>query len=579
MDATIYPMLTFTAALIAALLAAYAWRHREKPGVVAFVALMLAVAEWSLTFGLSTLSAGPAAARFWFKAQFVGVATVPVIFFVFVLQYTGRGKWLARQRWLGLCLLPLLTQVVVWTDGAHAWFFQSIRFARQDGLMEVVEWTPGPWFKLHTAYSYGLLFLSVLRIGLTALRSHHLYRRQAFVLLLAVLPPLAGNVVITLKLIPGLEQSVPPVSFTLMGLVLAWDLFGYRLLDVTPVARDALIDSMGDGMLVLDAQDRVVDLNPALQTMLGLTSAQAVGRPAPAVLRPWPALVERLEDASSVQAEVALDQRYYDLRISPVAGWRGRLKGRLLVLREVTELRRHTLELEASNAELDAFAHTVAHGLKNPLSSVIGYAEMVKEGLTSQPVAQLRQDLDRVSWSGRKMTRIVDELLLLASVRRRQDVDVVPLDMAAIVTEALDRLNDDVAAQGAEIVLPDMQAWPVALGYAPWVEEVWVNYLSNALKYGGVPPRVALGAVEFVDGGRPTARFWVRDNGAGLTPDQQELVFTPFTRLHEVQVEGHGLGLSIVQRIVHRLDGTVGVESPGLPGQGCTFYFALPSAT
>jgi two-component system sensor histidine kinase/response regulator len=159
---------------------------------------------------------------------------------------------------------------------------------------------------------------------------------------------------------------------------------------------------------------------------------------------------------------------------------------------------------------------------------------------------------------------------------RGVDVDVQPLDMARIVTEARLRLARPIQEHQAEIVVPD--AWPKALGYAPWIEEVWVNYLSNAIKYGGRPPRVELGAVVQAGGSAPpAARFWVRDNGPGLTPEEQARLFVPFTRLAQASAKGHGLGLSIVRRIVEKLGGEVGVESTGMPGQGSLFFFTLPA--
>jgi len=124
--------------------------------------------------------------------------------------------------------------------------------------------------------------------------------------------------------------------------------------------------------------------------------------------------------------------------------------------------------------------------------------------------------------------------------------------------------------------------WPIAAGYAPWIEEVWANYLSNALKYGGDPPLIELGAAVEEDNvnnnGLPLIRFWVQDNGDGLSEAQQERIFTPFERLDQVRAKGHGLGLSIVQRIIEKLGGKAGVESSGEPGQGSTFYFTLDAA-
>jgi signal transduction histidine kinase/HAMP domain-containing protein len=329
--------------------------------------------------------------------------------------------------------------------------------------------------------------------------------------------------------------------------------------------------------------------------------------------------------------------------------------GRARLYAEVREsaesLRQRTIELQARNEELDAFAHTVAHDLKNPVALVTGFAEVLGESYTEMSPDEVQNTLRAIVWNGRKMSNIVDELLLLAEIRGKE-IEVAPLDMAAIVAEAQQRLTYMIEesfgfaqdrpfgfaqdrpfgfaqdrpfgfaqdrpfgfaqdrpfgfAQDrpqVEIILPAV--WPAALGYAPWVEEVWVNYLSNAIKYGGRPARVELGA-DFLpqvarsaqspkrraagDGPQETGhsrgtetshngggyvRFWVRDNGPGLPPEEQTRLFTPFTRLNQTRARGHGLGLSIVRRIVEKLGGQVGVESE--VGRGSVFSFTLPAA-
>ncbi|MEM7348416.1 MAG: HAMP domain-containing sensor histidine kinase, partial [Chloroflexota bacterium] len=176
-----------------------------------------------------------------------------------------------------------------------------------------------------------------------------------------------------------------------------------------------------------------------------------------------------------------------------------------------------------------------------------------------------------IARSGNKASNIVNELLLLANVRKRK-VKAVPLDLAHIIEEAQERLYDMIEKSEAKITTPS--EWPVVLGYAPWIEEVWVNYISNAIKYGGTPPHMELGFNPPADG---QITFWIKDNGPGLTPEEQSKLFTPFTRLRKMQAHGHGLGLSIVRRIVEKLGGQVGVESAGVPGQGTTFTFSLPT--
>jgi signal transduction histidine kinase/ActR/RegA family two-component response regulator len=237
--------------------------------------------------------------------------------------------------------------------------------------------------------------------------------------------------------------------------------------------------------------------------------------------------------------------------------------------RLVEALRQRTDDLQARNEELDAFAHTVAHDLKNPLSQAIGFATILSKDFEDIPPDELRQYLHFIALSTQKMENIINELLLLAGVRKTE-VERKPLEMATIVGEALQRLAYLIEQNQAEIAVPDN--WPAALGHGPWVEEVWANFLSNAVRYGGKPPRVELGA-DTTDG---QVRFWVRDNGEGLAPEDQAKLFTPFTQLSQVQTQGHGLGLSIVRRIVEKLGGQVGVESE--VGAGSLFYFSLPAA-
>lgn len=239
---------------------------------------------------------------------------------------------------------------------------------------------------------------------------------------------------------------------------------------------------------------------------------------------------------------------------------------------DMMKLRRLNEELERRNEELDAFAHTVAHDLQSPLSLVIGYAEVLEQEFAVLPAEELRTYLHSIAGNSRKISTIIDALLLLAGVHKAR-VELKPLKMAEIVTQAQQRLAPLLVEYQPEIALPE--SWPPALGYGPWVEEVWTNYISNAIKYGGRPPRLKLGADVQING---MVRFWIRDNGPGLTPNEQRRLFTPFTRLDQVEVKGHGLGLSIVRRIVKKLGGEVGVESDGIAGQGSTFSFTLPGA-
>jgi signal transduction histidine kinase len=227
-------------------------------------------------------------------------------------------------------------------------------------------------------------------------------------------------------------------------------------------------------------------------------------------------------------------------------------------------------ELAIKNADLDAFASTVAHDLKTPLNAITGLSDILlnihKAGLSHKQL----ECIELIMQSSYKMDDIINGLLLLATVSK-QEITLHPLDTHAVLIQVKRRLATLLEETQAELIMPT--EWPVAMGYMQWVEEVWVNYLSNGLKYGGQPPRLALGAEQQAN----EIVFWVQDNGPGLSETAQAQLFKPFSRLKkDEKKQGHGLGLSIVQRIVPKLGGRVGVQSS--PGQGAQFYFTLPKA-
>lgn len=238
-----------------------------------------------------------------------------------------------------------------------------------------------------------------------------------------------------------------------------------------------------------------------------------------------------------------------------------------------TILQKQTKELIERNEELNDFTHTVAHDLKTPLGNIIGFADIANEGFDELSDEEIQSYLGYIIQLSDKARRIIDSLLLFARVREAE-IDVEELDMRSIISESIKSLSQMIKESKAEISFSD--ELPVAVGYTPWIEEVWTNYLSNAIKYGGKPPRIEIGADSDNSEGIPNGmvRYWVHDNGQSISDENQKLLFRKFERLDQIKTEGHGLGLSIVRRIINKLGGQVGVESS--TGQGSLFYFTLP---
>jgi signal transduction histidine kinase len=245
-----------------------------------------------------------------------------------------------------------------------------------------------------------------------------------------------------------------------------------------------------------------------------------------------------------------------------------RIRLHLQLHRLQRELEAKSDDLALKNTELEAYGRTIAHSLKTPLAAAIRFLEILHkfkaDNLSDEQRTLVQQALSALVSTG----QAVDALLLLSTLAR-QSVEPEPLDMASLVRQAMHQLADLQARSQAQVRLPD--AWPQALGYGPWVGEVWLNLLSNAFKYSGSPPRVELGASR--EPGH--VRCWVRDNGQALTAEEGRCVFEPFTRLQQERAPGHGLGLATVRRIVAKLGGEVAVRPA--PGGGNEFSFTLPA--
>ncbi|MEW6226728.1 MAG: histidine kinase N-terminal 7TM domain-containing protein [Bacillota bacterium] len=356
--------LVVTAAVLATI-ALVAWRRRHVPGATPLLFLMLALVEWTLGNVLEIGSTNLSTKLLWGNVEYSGIVTLPVAWLALALHYVGREKWLTRRNLALLAIVPSITLVLVWTNDLHGLMRLNIGLDTTGPFPSIAE-THGLWFWVHTAYSYTLTLLGTLVLARAFFLPPGLYRGQAGVLLVGALIPWVANALYISghELIQGLDTT--PCAFALSGLVMAWGVFRFHLLDIVPMARDAVIEGMSDGVIVLNVRNRIVDLNPAAGRITGRTAAEAIGRPAAQVISGRPDLIEPYLEMAAARAEVILGEheteRSYDLYLSPLRDRRGRLTGRLVVLRDVTEQKRAEAALRESKEKIESL-HDVARRL------------------------------------------------------------------------------------------------------------------------------------------------------------------------------------------------------------------------
>jgi PAS domain S-box-containing protein len=579
--------LRFFSILLLLGLAVYAWRHRRKRGVLSFFWLLVSCIELGISGMSVQLIRTNQVAQLALNGVFSAIIMLPVIFLIFIVQYTGQDRWLSRRRIAALFIIPTLSLVLLWTNNYHGLFMSPMTFVRTEFGSTYVGRPDGIWFRIHSAYSFLLVILGVSILIAMIFRPFALYRQQALGLLTGCLVFTSITLIITyiniseiVKYILSASQLSIPIS------IFAWTIFRHQLLDVVPVARDLLIDHLQDGMLVVDAQLRLVDINPAMRQILGLTTTRGVGLPASEILHAWRAVYDLFQQSGDCQAEIPLTtadgEHYYDIRLSILTDKRGQRTGHLLIARDITarkqadaELRAAHAELHALNASKDKFFSIISHDLRSPFSTLMGFSEILEQQADTLTREEIKSQAHWLHASAERVYALLENLLNWSRLQRgAMPCQPENISVAQIADDNLALFQSK--AEQKQITLTgtiDDQAWVYA-DYA-MVNTVVRNLLSNALKFTPTGGRIDLSA-RTLDA---EIEVTVADTGVGMEPEDCARLF----RIDEQHTtagtdgeKGSGLGLILCRELVERNGGQIRVESQ--PGQGTTFRCTLPQS-
>lgn len=558
------------------------WPHRAQQSARFFLLFASIIAGFMLAYALELLSADLALMLVWLRFEYIFSLSAPVVWLLFILAYCGHDAWITKRTIILLFVVPAIHLLAVWTNEFHYLNWATVGVQYANGLA-FFDRTYGPIFWIGTIYLYCVVIVATVMMIVFIARSPNLYREQISALILAVILTWLGHLltIADLTFVPNLDLT--PFGYALACGPIVWSLLRYRLFEVMPAAHDMVVRSMSDAVIIIDTSNRVVDLNQAAEKLINKKASDVIGQSAAALMPQSPDVLARYRDVRDAQGELVIgtgdQQRYLDLRISPLYDRGGQFRARIIVLRDMTATKRaekmitlYASELEERNRELDAFSHTVAHDLKSPIAVILASVDVARIVEASRITPRLDETLRQIESSAHKMIEMIDELLKLAKLRDIQE-SVTTVDVSNVAKATLERLKTDIHARGIAVeISADM---PAAVGHALWIEEIFANLISNAIKYIGkdnpAPRIIICGSHQ-----EQFNRYEVQDNGVGIRPEDRDSLFEKFTRFHQGEASGIGLGLSIVLRMVRRLGGTVGVESE--PGKGSTFWFTLPAA-
>ena len=303
------------------------WPRRRMKGALTLFGLMLAFVIWTFCSGMEISSTTLSGDVFWSKIAYIGSCSVPVLFFIFALQFTDRDKYLTSRRTLLLWGVPVISILLVMTNEYHHLIWTAV-MPNPAANQVLYVYYHGLWFWVLNVYSYVLLVFATLLLVMEAIRQQKIYRKQAHVILMGIPLPWIANLLYISGFSPLRGFDLTPIMFTITGLLYALGLYRYELLDVVPVARNKIFEDLEDGLVVLDMHNRIVDVNPAAGRMLGLTSGEVIGSP---IGIQAPTLSNYLEkDVSQLEIQLRPDlNEWQELRVSPAGRWQGNGRGKI----------------------------------------------------------------------------------------------------------------------------------------------------------------------------------------------------------------------------------------------------------
>jgi PAS domain S-box-containing protein len=563
--------------------------RRGVPGGTAFGWMMIAVAWWSMSSAIHTLVPDRELRIVVSKFQYFGIAPIGVLWLLFTTEYS-RVAWPARRILLvAVWIIPVTTLLLAATNEQHDLYWSSIDEV-QTAFGTRLLYRGGPWYWIHAGYSYLLILIGTLTLVRGLRRFPPPFRRQTTLIIIGALVPWIGNLLYLSRTLPATGLDLTPILFAASGGCFTWGIYRFRLFGLVPVARDMVVDSMQDGVIVLDAQRRLVDLNAAAERYTGASLA-SLGRPVDEVITWWNEAVDEdrpLAEGQPAIVKVEPGPRYFEVKVSAVRDSQQRFVGWLVMVHDISNRRRSEAERYAfdrriqeqqKNESLMILAGGVAHDFNNLLTGVLGNADLI--AILSPSDSDQRRAAEAIVIGAQRAADLVSKMLAYSGGGR---VVAQHVDLDGLVREMVDLLGASVARH-CTLIYNSPGPLPLVETDPTQIRQVVLNLIINAAEavddVGVVTVEtgeetldramlmkmtfgtdIAPGPYVFID---------VVDNGIGMNDHTLSRMFDPFFSTKDT---GRGLGMAAVRGIVSSHRAALRVTSA--EGQGTRFRVWFP---
>jgi PAS domain S-box-containing protein len=563
--------------------------RRQRPTWKAGVVELLACCILTLAHVLKVTSPDSASKIFWYKITYFTFTIIPTAFLWLALIYRGYRHMLTPRVKFALILVPIIYTGLIFTNEYHGLMWDPNRAAPivyADRYLSSTDAGIGYW--IFVAYSFLVMGVGVFFLTHMLIHSRRIYGRQVSAIIFAGFLATLGCALDVFGVSPLPSSSMTALGLAIGSITVAYVLAPFRRQDITSVTRAAIFKSISDCIIVIDEDNQIVDINPSAEKLFGKPASQltekSIDKSFPELRLIWDSMVNKNSEVTLVHGNIP---RTFDLGVSVIQDWRGRIASQVIVLRDITERKEaekkihewnielerrvveRTEELAKVNKDLEAFAYSISHDLRAPLRVINGYTSILYEDYGTFLDAEGKRLCTVIHKKTRFMQQLIDDILSL-SRSGRVEMRITRINMEKLANSVFQELT---SPEDRERIDFHVIGLPQAFGDPALIHQVWMNILSNAIKYTTIREQAII-QVTGAETGKEII-YTVKDNGTGFDMNYVDKIFSAFQRLHdEKDFPGTGVGLAIVQRIIQRHEGRVWAE--GKDDQGATFYFSLP---
>ncbi|MFN0292155.1 sensor histidine kinase [Pedobacter helvus] len=559
--------------------------YKRGTTVVRWFGLMMASnAIWSIAYGLELSSYTQEQALFFINIEYLGIATLPLNWFLFCLNFCNKECWYKKpHNLISILIVPIATLALVWTNPLHHLHYQEVKMFYQ-GPFPMIKITPGIWYRIFTIYFYALLASGCYLIFNKFKSSDPIYKKQNYSIIIAAIIPWAANLSYLVGIRPFGFVDITPFAFILTTFLVFLGIYRFRLFDIVPIAREKVLDLMTDGFLVVDEKYRVIDYNSSLNRFIEPQKKHKIIGSAIEIIFPnHPEIIQQIQSATSGKMELQTSVRnkmvYFEAEILVQQENKLNEAFTIIKLQDLTGAKKDALlakeqtnELEKVNQLKDRIFSIISHDLRGPLVNLSEVLKMFSQNLISD------EEFKALSPVLSKDIVYTTDLLenILHWSRSQLQGFGIKKEFFNVRNIILNEINYHITSASLKKINILHDVFPNQVAYADVLmfQIVIRNLLNNAIKFCNEGCEILITAVYQNDG---MLKVCIKDNGIGIAKHYLEKLFRDenVSSRGTKNEKGTGLGLMICKDFMTRNGGNISVSSE--LNVGTTFCVTVPT--